>query len=94
MLKLLVEYDQRKEDIRLLAELTASGIGVGVHYLSIPEHPYYQERFGWRPQQWPVAMSIGRRTVSLPLSARLGDDDVTAVIAALRRSVGKSSARA
>jgi len=92
-----VLVDERAAGIdrdRLLAELTASGIGVGVHYLSIPEHPYYQERFGWRPQQWPVAMSIGRRTVSLPLSARLGDDDVTAVIAALRRSVGKSSARA
>jgi dTDP-4-amino-4,6-dideoxygalactose transaminase len=69
----------------LLVEMTASGIGVGVHYLSVAEHPYYRERFGWRPEQWPVAMSIGRRTMSLPLSARLTDDEVSAVITAVRR---------
>src|SRR5690606_20204870 len=34
------------------------GIGMGVHYLSIPEHPYYQQRFGWRPEQWPNAARI------------------------------------
>ena len=25
------------------------GIGTGVHYLSLAEHPYYQQRFGWTP---------------------------------------------
>jgi hypothetical protein len=27
--------------------MTAENIGVGVHYLSIPEHPYYQKTYGW-----------------------------------------------
>ena len=26
-----------------MARMTAAGIGVGVHYLALPEHPYYQE---------------------------------------------------
>ncbi|MDP3937624.1 MAG: DegT/DnrJ/EryC1/StrS family aminotransferase, partial [Deltaproteobacteria bacterium] len=34
---------------RFLDAMTAQQIGVGVHYLSIPEHPYYQRTFGWRP---------------------------------------------
>jgi dTDP-4-amino-4,6-dideoxygalactose transaminase len=68
-----------------LDAMTAQNIGVGVHYLSIPEHPYYQETFGWRPEDYPNAMRIGRQTVSLPLSARLSDEDVADVIKAVRR---------
>ena len=67
-----------------LAHMTAQRIGVGVHYLSLPEHPYYQDRLGWRPEDTPNAMRIGRQTVSLPLSPALTDADVEDVIAAVR----------
>ena len=59
-------------------------IGTGVHYLAVPEHPYYQQRYGWRPEQWPNAMRIGRETVSLPLSPKLTNADVAQVIDAAR----------
>jgi dTDP-4-amino-4,6-dideoxygalactose transaminase len=72
-----------------LSALHARHIGVGVHYLSIPEHPYYQDRFGWRPEDHPVAMRIGRETVSLPLSAKLTDADVDDVIEAVRGVLGR-----
>jgi dTDP-4-amino-4,6-dideoxygalactose transaminase len=68
--------------------MTANGIGVGVHYMSVPEHPYYQQRFGWKPGDWPTAMQIGRRTVSLPLSAGLSDEDVEDVILAVKNVLG------
>jgi dTDP-4-amino-4,6-dideoxygalactose transaminase len=71
-----------------LGEMTARRIGVGVQYLSIPEHPFYREQYGWRPEQFPNAMRIGRQTVSLPLSARLSDGDVRDVIAAVRSAIG------
>lgn len=64
-------------------------IGTGVHYLSVPEHPYYQHRFGWRAEQWPVAMRLGRQTVSLPLSPAMSDDDAERVIAAVHAAIGK-----
>lgn len=70
-----------------LDRMTAVGVGVGVHYLSIPEHPYYQERFGWQPEAWPNAMRVGRQTVSLPLSAKLPDAAADRVIEAVRRIV-------
>ena len=66
-----------------LTAMTKRNIGVGVHYLSIPEHPYYQNIFGWRPEQYPHAMRIGRQTVSLPLSAKLTPEDVNDVIHAV-----------
>ncbi|WP_235499680.1 DegT/DnrJ/EryC1/StrS family aminotransferase [Frateuria sp. Soil773] len=66
-----------------LDAMNAAGIGTGVHYLSIPEHPYYQQRFGWRPEQWPCAMQLGRETVSLPLSPAMSDSDAERVIQAV-----------
>lgn len=70
-----------------LDAMNARRIGTGVHYLSVPEHPYYQQRYGWRPEQWPHAMRLGRQTVSLPLSPKLMDDDVARVIAAVRAEI-------
>jgi len=69
----------------VLAAMTRENIGVGVHYLAIPEHPYYQEAYGWRPEQWPRATAVGRRTISLPLSAKLTDADVDDVVTAVRK---------
>jgi dTDP-4-amino-4,6-dideoxygalactose transaminase len=71
-----------------LDAMTAAKIGVGVHYLSIAEHPYYQKAFQWRPEDYPHATSIGRRTVSLPLSARLTEQDICDVVAAVRSICG------
>jgi len=68
--------------------MTRNGIGVGVHYLSLPEHPYYQSALGWRPEEFPHAMRVGRSTASIPLSARLSDADVGDVIAAIRAVLG------
>lgn len=68
-----------------LAGMNEQNIGVGVHYLSLPEHPFYQERFGWEPADFPNATRIGRQTVSLPLSAKLTDNDVSDVVEAVTR---------
>ncbi len=72
---------------QFLDRMTRHNIGVGVHYQSIPEHPYYQRTFGWRPEQYPSAAQIGRETVSIPLSAKLSDEDVEDVVAAIRQAV-------
>jgi dTDP-4-amino-4,6-dideoxygalactose transaminase len=71
-----------------LDAMTRNGIGVGVHYLAIPEHPYYRDRYRWRLEDYPHAVRIGRQIVSLPISAKLTDDDVGDVIEAVERVVG------
>lgn len=67
--------------------MTGSKIGVGVHYRSVPEHPYYQKTFGWKPEDYPNAYRIGRQTVSLPISPKLSDEDVEDVIRAVQTLV-------
>ncbi|MEE4237994.1 MAG: DegT/DnrJ/EryC1/StrS family aminotransferase [Anderseniella sp.] len=67
----------------LLEALHTRKIGAGVHYLSLPEHPYYQDRYGWKPEDWPQALRIGRQTLSLPLSPKISDSDQDDIISAL-----------
>jgi len=82
--------DEKKTGISrdaFLSRMTRENIGVGVHYLSLPEHPYYQKTLGWKPEDFPNAMQIGRQTVSLPISAKLSDEDVRDVVRAVRRTL-------
>lgn len=82
--------DEKKTGISrdcFLNEMTRQNIGVGVHYVSLPNHPVYQERFGWHPEDFPVAQKIGDQTVSLPLSAKLTDADVGDVISAVKSAL-------
>lgn len=83
--------DEKKSMPRdeFLAAMTREKIGVGVHYLSIPEHPFYRKRFGWKPKDYPNAYAIGRRTVSLPISPKLTNEDVEDVIGAVRKILRK-----
>lgn len=71
-----------------LEGMTAQGIGVGVHYLSLAEHPYYRDALGWGHHMAPVAGEIGRQTVSIPLSPALTDRDVGDVVEAVARVIG------
>lgn len=70
-----------------LERMTERKIGTGVHYRAVHLHPIYRERFGYRPGQLPNAEWISDRTVSLPLSAKLTDADVSDVIEAVRASL-------
>src|SRR5215472_18664168 len=69
----------------VLAALTAENIGAGVHYLAVHRHPFYQQSYGWRSGDYPGAEFVSDRTLSLPLSGGLSDEDVADVCAAFRR---------
>jgi dTDP-4-amino-4,6-dideoxygalactose transaminase len=65
---------------QFLDEMTKANIGVGVHYIALHLHPYYQQTFGYKKGDFPNAEWISDRTVSLPLTAKLTDNDVNDVI--------------
>ena len=67
-----------------LSAMHKFNIGTGVHYQSLPEHPYYQKTLQWNPEDYPNGYKVGQRTVSLPLSAKLSDRDVEDVIKAVK----------
>jgi dTDP-4-amino-4,6-dideoxygalactose transaminase len=69
---------------RFIDELKARRIGAGVHFTALHLHKYYRERYGYAAGAFPNTEWIGERTLSLPLSAALTDDDVQDVIDAVR----------
>jgi dTDP-4-amino-4,6-dideoxygalactose transaminase len=85
----LIRQNARLKRDRVLAALTAEGIGAGVHYRALCDHPYYRKALGWKRKDCPLASDIGDRTVSLPLSPALSDKDVGDVITAFRKVFGK-----
>ncbi len=69
---------------QFLDEMTKRKIGVGVHYIALHLHPYYQQTLGHKRGDFPNAEWISDRTVSLPLSAKLTNADVDDVIEAVQ----------
>lgn len=59
-------------------------VGTGVHFVGVHLHPYYRQRFGYGPEDYPNATWISERTVSIPLSPRLSDADTEDVIWSIR----------
>ncbi len=67
----------------ILQALRAENIGVTMHYPLVHGHPFYRERFGYGPGLCPVAESIERRLVTLPLFPSMTERDQDDVLRAL-----------
>lgn len=80
----LIGDDAKVSRDGFLTEMHRRRIGTGVHYRALHTHPYYRDRWGFRPTQFPNAYAIGERTVSLPLAPKLTDADVERVVRAVR----------
>ena len=68
---------------QVIEELNARNIGTSVHFIPIHFHPYYRDRFDWRPGMFPVAEDYFAREISLPLYPGMTDEDVADVVAAV-----------
>jgi dTDP-4-amino-4,6-dideoxygalactose transaminase len=80
----LIQPDAPVTRDAFLSEMHRRRIGTGVHYRALHTHPYYRERWGFHPEQFPNAYAIGEHTVSLPLTPKLTDGDVDRVVQAVR----------
>jgi dTDP-4-amino-4,6-dideoxygalactose transaminase len=69
---------------RFIEGMFAAGIGCSVHYVPLHLHPYWRDRYGLTPEQFPHSQKAYERMVSLPLYTAMTDADVERVIAAVR----------
>ncbi|HEX7638979.1 MAG TPA: DegT/DnrJ/EryC1/StrS family aminotransferase [Burkholderiaceae bacterium] len=70
-----------------IERLFAAGIGVSVHYIPLHLQPYWRDRYGLKPAQFPHSQRAYERMVSLPLYTRMTDADVDRVCAAVRAAL-------
>lgn len=76
-----------EERDRVIAEMNGRGIGVAVNYNPIHLTSFYRDRFGFKEGDFPVAESIGCRTLSLPLYPKMTDEEVEYVIQTVKDTV-------
>lgn len=69
---------------RFIEALFERGIGCSVHYIPLHLHPYWRDRYGLQPGQFPHSQHAYERLVSLPIYTRMTDADVQRVIDAVR----------
>lgn len=68
---------------QFIDEMKERNIGTSVHFIPIHLHPYYRRKYGYQPEDFPVAYSNFLRLVSLPLYPRMSNKDVDDVIGAV-----------
>ena len=70
---------------RFIELMTEAGIGTSVHFIPLHIHPYWRDRYGFKPEDFPRSYYVFQRAVSLPIYPKMTDDDVQRVIAAVRK---------
>src|SRR5947209_12405213 len=68
---------------RFISELKQRGIGTSVHFIPLHLHPFYQNKFGYKPGDFPSAEAEYTRAFSLPLFPTMSDAELNAVMAAV-----------
>jgi dTDP-4-amino-4,6-dideoxygalactose transaminase len=81
---LLPKNIMRDEVIKKMEE---SGIGCAVNYRALHTLTYFREKFGYRPEDFPIANEIGNRTISLPLYPKLSEEEVRIVCQTLKKVI-------
>jgi len=79
----------RIDRAHFIEELKARNIGTSVHFIPIHLHPYYRDKYGYKPEDFPIAYREYQRLISLPLNLRMSDQDVDDVIEAVLDVVEK-----
>jgi perosamine synthetase len=68
---------------RFIEELKARGVGSSVHFIPLHCHPYYRDLYGYKADDFPVALDCYRRSFSLPIYSSMSDASTARVIEAV-----------
>jgi dTDP-4-amino-4,6-dideoxygalactose transaminase len=73
-----------------IEQMNAAGIGTSVHFIPLHLQQYWRDRYGFKPEDFPVALDVYQRAVSLPIYPCMSDADVERVISTIRRILTKA----
>jgi perosamine synthetase len=73
----------------VIQELKRLGVGTSVHWMPLHLHPYYRDKFGYKPEDSPCATGLFPELMSLPLYPEMRDDEVGYVCDSLKRILAR-----
>jgi len=68
-----------------IEKMSAAGIGTSVHFIPLHLQKYWRECYHFQPTDFPVAVKVYQRAVSLPIYPCMSDTDVERVIMTVRQ---------
>ena len=68
---------------QMVERLRESGVGTSVHCIPLNTMHFYQDRYGYRTGDFPVAEDVYSRCLSLPIYPSMSEEDVAYVIEAV-----------
>jgi perosamine synthetase len=71
-------------------QLKQAGIGSSVHFIPLHLHPYYRNRYGYSPGDFPHAEEAFSRCISLPIYPDMNDADVKRVVTSVEQFAQKN----
>lgn len=83
VVRLSDEYSQERRD-GIMKKLGGQGIGTNNYFTPIHLQPFYREKFGYKPGDFPITEALSARTIALPFHNHLKEADVDRVVKALR----------
>jgi len=72
---------------RVMERLAEDGIPGRPYFTSIHLQPYFTERFGYQPGDFPVTEDLSRRSLALPFSGVMSESEVERVCQSLQRAI-------
>lgn len=78
------EYSQADRD-RILDGLRAAGVQCSNYFTPIHLQPFYREKLGLKPGDFPITEALSARTVALPFHNKLTEAEIDRVVRELRR---------
>lgn len=68
--------------------MAEKGIGCSVHFIPLHIQPYWRDTYNLKPQDFPNALHLFERAVSLPLYTKMSEKDLKRVVEAVRNILG------
>ena len=83
---LVLDLSKLKVDRQKIRQaLSFENIGTSIHFVSLHLHPFYKKLFRFKPSDFPNALFLSQRLVSLPLSQGMKNSDVEDVMYAVKK---------
>jgi dTDP-4-amino-4,6-dideoxygalactose transaminase len=79
----IVEIDKNRD--HFARELKKEGISIGLHYIPLHFMTYYKQKYGLRVFDFPTALGIYQKVMSLPIYSSLDDEAVDYICEAVTK---------
>ena len=78
---ILLKKTISKQRYLIMDKLKMAGIGTSIYYPKpVPKMQYYEQKYSYSKENFPIASDISERTIALPVGPHLNTDDMIYII--------------